>query len=452
MVQTARKVCKLLIDRARIEEVEASRPPQSSPSFLLMLSSQKLHTLGSLSLDGRLLFATRVVRMAAYGALAVVLALYLAALGLSETQIGTLLSLTLVGDVVISAWIASVTDRVGRRRMLMLGAVLMVLAAAGFALARNSWLLTLAAVVGVISPSGAEVGPFLAIEQATLPQTAPPQQRTQVFAWYNLAGSLAAASGALLAGLLVATLQHAQIAPLTSYRAVVALYGLLGVVLLLLFYRLSPAAEVAPRDAGASDAPGAWLGLHRSRGIVLKLSALFALDAFAGALVVQSLIAYWFVVRFGADAALLGAIFFGANLLAGFSALAAVRVARRIGLVNTMVWTHIPSNLLLMLVPLMPTLPLAIGVLLARFSISQMDVPTRQSYIMAVVAPDERSAAAGFTTIVRTLASAASPAISGALLGASLLSAPFFLAGGLKILYDLALYRSFRAIRPPVEL
>jgi MFS family permease len=201
----------------------------------------------------------------------------------------------------------------------------------------------------------------------------------------------------------------------------------------------------------APEAPQTWFGLHRSRSVVLRLSSLFALDAFAGALVVQSLMAYWFAVRFGIDAGLLGAIFFGTNLFAACSALAAARIAKRFGLINTMVWTHIPSNILLMLVPIMPTLPLTIAVLLARSSISQMDVPTRQSYTMAVVAPDERSAAAGFTTLVRTLASAASPALAGALLGASLFSAPFFIAGGLKIIYDLTLYQNFRALRPPEE-
>jgi MFS family permease len=389
--------------------------------------------------------------MAAYGALSVVLALYLTIIGLSEVQIGLLLSLTLFGDVVISALITSVTDRVGRRAMLMLGAGLMVLAGLAFALTRNPVLLTLAAMIGTISPSGAEVGPFLAIEQATLPQTTAERQRTQVFAWYNLAGSLATASGALIAGLLVTGLQRAGITPLLSYRSIIGMYGLLGAVLALLFYQLSPQAEVPARLANAPEAPQMWFGLHRSRGVVLRLSGLFALDAFAGGLVVQSLIAFWFAVRFGVDAGILGAIFFGANLLAGFSALAAARIAKRFGLINTMVWTHIPSNILLMLVPLMPSLPLTIGVLLARFSISQMDVPTRQSYTMAVVAPDERSAAAGFTTLVRTLASAASPALTGALLGASLFSAPFFLAGGLKIIYDLTLYRQFRALRPPEE-
>jgi predicted MFS family arabinose efflux permease len=236
---------------------------------------------------------------------------------------------------------------------------------------------------------------------------------------------------------------------------VVVGYALLGVILGALFSRLSPAVEVKTKPSTSSP-PGLLasplhFGLHRSRAIVLKLAALFMLDAFAGGLVVQSLIAYWLHLRFGVEPAGLGGIFFGANILAGLSALAAARVARRIGLVNTMVWTHIPSNILLMLVPLMPSLPLAVAVLLARFSISQMDVPTRQSYIMAVVDPNERSAAAGATTIARTAAVAAAPALTGALLGASLFSLPFFLAGSLKILYDLLLYRSFKAIKPPEE-
>lgn len=417
----------------------------------MILALPEFHALRTLSRDGRLLFATRVVRMAAYGSLSVVLVLYLAEIGFSEPQIGLLLSLTLFGDVAISALITSVTDRIGRRPMLILGAGLMVLAGLVFALTRNPLLLTLAAVIGTISPSGAEVGPFLAIEQATIPQTTSERQRTQVFAWYNLAGSFATAGGALIAGVLVAALQRAHVTPLLSYRTIILIYGLLGLVLALLFKQLSPQAEVAAPLVRPPEAPQLRFGLHRSRGVVLKLSALFALDAFAGGLVVQSLIAYWFVVRFGIDAGVLGAIFFGANLLAGLSALTAARIAQRFGLINTMVWTHIPSNVLLILVPLMPNLPLAIIVLLARFSISQMDVPTRQSYTMAVVDPDERAAAAGFTTIVRTLASAVSPALTGMLLGAALLSVPFFLAGGLKIVYDLALYRSFRMLRPPEE-
>jgi MFS family permease len=420
-----------------------------------LLAVPEMHVLRVLSPDGRLLFATRVVRLFAYGFLVVVLALYLAALGLSEQQIGLVLSLTLAGDAVISLYITSIADRIGRRRMLFVSSGLIVLAGVVFTLTNNVLLLTAAAIIGTISPSGAEVGPAAAMEQAALPQTVPDTQRTAVFAWYNLVGSFATAVGSLVGGVLATLLQQAGSTPLGSYRAIIVGYALLGGVLALLFSRLSPIVEpprrVQPAAAGPQSGSQGLFGLHRSRAIVLQLSGLFMLDAFAGGLVVQSLLAYWFNVRFGADPAVLGAIFFGANLFAGLSALAAARVAARIGLLNTMVWTHIPSNVLLMLVPLMPTLPLAIAVLLARFSISQMDVPTRQSYIVAVVDPDERSAATGVTTTARTTAAACAPFVSGALLGAAWLVAPFLIAGGLKIAYDLLLYRSFRALKPPEE-
>jgi MFS family permease len=421
----------------------------------MLLALPEVQALRALTTDGRLLFSTRIVRLFAYGFLSVVLVLYLAQLGLSEAQIGLLLTLTLAGDAVVALWITSVADRLGRRRMLLVGAGLMVLAGLLFALSRNILVLVVVGIVGTISPSGLEVGPSAALEQAALPQTAPDRQRTAVFACYNLVGSFATALGALCGGMLATALQQRGFAPLESYRAVVVGYALLGGVLAMLFRRLTPAVEAPARQTDglgqAIRSAPRWFGLDRSRTVVLKLSALFMLDAFAGGMVVQSLFAYWFAVRFGIAPALLGGIFFGANLFAGISALAAARVAARIGLINTMVWTHMPSNILLMLVPLMPTLPLAILVLLARFSISQMDVPTRQSYMVAVVDPGERAAAAGVTTTARTAASAAGPLVSGALLGASLLSVPFFLAGGLKLVYDLALYLSFRAIKPPEE-
>jgi MFS family permease len=411
-----------------------------------------------LNRDGRLLFTTRAVRMFAYGALSVVLALYLARLGLAGEQIGFLITATLVGDAAISLAMASVADRLGRKRMLLLGALLMFFAGAVFAFTNNIALLVFAAVVGTISPSDKEVGAFLSIEQAILSQTAPGANRTSVFAWYNLVGSFATALGALCSGGLVSLLQKSGWAPIDSYRVVVIGYTLLGAVLFVRFFALSPDAEVPStassqpvRSSPTASRTTGFFGLHRSRNVVLRLAGLFMLDAFAGGLVVQSLIAYWFNIRFGVDPALLGAIFFGANILAGFSALVAARLAVRFGLVNTMVWTHVPSNILLILVPLMPNLPLAIIVLLARFSISQMDVPTRQSYTMSVVDPSERSAAAGITTVARTAASALAPGITGILLGMSLLGAPFILSGGLKIVYDLLLYRSFRSLKPSEE-
>ncbi len=391
--------------------------------------------------DGRLLFVTRAARMFSYGFLSVVLVLYLVGLGFSEGRIGLLLTLTLVGDTLISLWITLHADRLGRKRMLILGAGLMVVAGVPFALSGDFTVLVLAATFGVISPSGNEVGPFLAIEQAALSQVLPEDRRTGVFAWYNLTGSFATATGALAGGWSAQALQTSGMASVASYRVLVFAYATFGLLLTFLFARMSGAVEAPPAAASAGR-----LGLHGSKGVVLRLSALFSLDAFAGGFVIQSIVAYWFHLKFGVAPGMLGSIFFAANILAGLSSLYAVRLARRIGLIRTMVYTHIPSNVLLILVPLMPNLPLAIGVLLLRFSISQMDVPTRQAYTMAVVAPDERSAAAGVTGIARTTGAAISPALAGPLLAIpALAGAPFFIAGGLKILYDLLLYRSFKS-------
>jgi MFS family permease len=410
--------------------------------------------LRTLTPDGSFLFITRIARMFGYGFLSVVLVLYLAQVGLNQVQIGLLLTLTLIGDTIISLWITTNADRFGRRRMLILGAVLMIFAGILFAITRNFLFLLIAATIGVISPSGYEVGPFLSIEQAALSQIVSDEKRTHLFAWYNLVGSFATALGALGGGGLVQALQDSGVSALGSYRTIVIGYAIIGVLLGVLFTRLSPAVEVrAGGDSSHSTSDfKTRFGLHRSRGVVLKLSALFSIDAFAGGFVLQSLLAYWFHVRFNVQPAILGSIFFGANILAGLSALTAAWVASRIGLIRTMVFTHIPSNILLILVPLMPNLPLAIAVLLLRFSISQMDVPTRQSYTMAVVALDERSAAAGITGIARTIGASLSPAFTGPLLAnAALMNVPFFLSGGLKIIYDLMLYRNFKAIKPPEE-
>lgn len=400
--------------------------------------------------DIPLLFITRTIRMFGYGFLSVVLALYLAQRGLSEGEIGLLLTLTLAGDAAITLWITTSADRLGRRRMLVIGAALMILAGVIFSLTGNYILLVMTAIIGVISPSGNEIGPFLSIEQASLSQLLPDERRTKTFAWYNLLGSFATATGALVGGGLAQLLQAAGYTPLNSYRAVVLGYTLIGIILSILFLRVSQAVE-APRAVEAVPIQRSF-GLHRSRRTVFKLSSFFAIDAFAGGLVVQSMVAYWFNIKFGVQPAILGSIFFGANIMAGISALSAVLIAKRIGLINTMVFTHIPSNILLILVPFMPTLPLAITILLLRFSISQMDVPTRQSYTMAVVSPDERSAAMGVTSIARSVGATLSPAITGQLLALpGLIGAPFILAGGLKIIYDLLVWSGFRAVKPPEE-
>jgi len=408
-----------------------------------------------LTRDAWLLFATRFIRLFAYGSLSVVLVFYLIGLGLSPSQTGLLLTLTLAGDTVVSLALTTRADRIGRRRMLIIGAMLMAGAGLAFASTRNLWLLLVAGTIGVISPSGNEVGPFLSIEQAALSHVVNDRTRTEVFAWYTLAGSVATALGALAGGTLTHALQDRVMTPVGSYRMVVILYAGLGVMLAFLFARLSPAAEASTlgeRIAFRATVAG-LSGIDRSRHVVFKLSGLFALDAFGGGFVLQSFAAYWFYLRFGVDPGTLGAIFFWANVFAGISAVLASRLAARFGLIRTMVATHLPSNILLILVPLMPTLSLAVLVLLVRFSISQMDVPTRQSYIMAVVSPEERSAAAGITGVARTIGAAISPMFVGFMFARpSLINLPFFIAGTLKILYDLLLYREFVAVQPPEEV
>jgi len=436
--------------------------------------------------DLALLFSSRAFRLFGYGFLSVHLVLYLTGLGLPGMTVGLLLSLTLLGDVALSLLITTSADRLGRRRMLLFGALLIVFAGVVLASTRSLWLIAVAALVGVLSPSGNEVGPFLSIEQAALSHIVPDSQRTRLFAWYNLAGSLATAVGALTSGLLISALLASGAARQEAYRSAILVYALVGVVLALIFVCLSGAVEARYWIEGASP-PSIWdsykptlffaltgadgqksvigearpsassaprrLGLHRSRPAVLRLSGLFALDAFAGAFLIQSLLAFWLTLRFAVSPAALGGVFFAANLLAGFSGLVAGRLAQRFGLINTMVFTHLPSNILLMLVPLMPSLSTTVAMLLLRFSISQMDVPTRQSYMMAVVSPDERSAAAGVTTTARSVGALLSPVLSAQWMAVpGLMAVPFLLAGGLKIVYDVLLYRGFRAVKPPEEV
>ena len=398
----------------------------------------------------RRLFAARFIRLFAYGSLSMILVFYLIGVGLTEPQAGLLLALTLVGDTAISLLLTTHADRAGSRRMLLLGAVLMIAAGVVFALTNQFWLLLVAAIIGIISPSGQEVGPFLPIEQALLAQRTTDANRTRVFAWYTLTGTLATALGALAGGALMRTLGRAM-APVEAYRAGVLLYAALGATLAVVFWQLprdEKSIVSAPRRARGAIV--SLSGIDRSRHVIVKLSALFALDAFGGGFIAQSFAAYWFYLRFGLDPARLGPIFFWANLLAGLSALVAARLAARFGLIRTMVWTHLPSNVLLILIPLMPTLPLAVALLLVRFSISQMDVPTRQSFVVSVVAPEERAAAGGITGVARTLGAAISPLFVGLMFAhPSTISVPFFLAGGLKITYDLLLYKQFVGAERP---
>jgi MFS family permease len=386
--------------------------------------------------DGRLLFLARGIRLFSYGFLSVALVLYLGSIGLSDAQIGLLLSLTLLGDLAISLLLTQHADRWGRKRTLIVGSLLMLMAGIVFVLTSNFLFLVIAATIGVISPSGNEIGPFLAVEQAALSQGCEAKARTKVFAWYNLLGSVATAFGSLAAGLVIG------IQGTGGYETVVWGYAAGGALLALVFVALSQDMECA--DAAPT---GRLFGLHKSKRVVGKLSALFALDAFGGGFVVQSMVAYWFFIRYGASGPELGLLFFFANLLAAASALLAVRIAARIGLVKTMVYTHLPSNILLILVPLMPTMGLAMLMLLARYSISQMDVPTRQAYVVSVVEPDERSAASGVTSVARTIGQSMALLLTGLIIGLDQGSGLIFiLAGSIKIVYDLLLYRQFRNV------
>ena len=399
----------------------------------------------TLSPDGWLLFAACGVRNFAYGFLSVVLGVYLAALGLSVEAIGGVFTAALAGGAVMTLLLTSVADRLGRRQILVVGAALMAAAGVVFSLTDQVIVLTLAAILGTISPSGKEVGPFLSVEQAILPQTTSDARRTEVFAAYNLVNYLATALGALVVGVPALL----GLSALQGYHLLIWGYAAVGLVLLVLFAELSPAVEASGGVGQRAATRG--LGVRESRGTVVKLAALFAVDSFAGGFLVQGLLALWFYLRYGFDVGELGAIFFGTNLLAALSFLAAPGLARRFGLLNTMVFTHLPSNVLLLLVPLMPSAELAVAVLLVRFSLSQLDVPTRQSYTMAIVPPAERAAAAGIFSVARNAAAAIAPALAGITLAVPTLGLPFILAGGLKIAYDLTIFAVFRGVQPPEE-
>ena len=396
-----------------------------------------------LSCDGRLLFATCAARSFAYGFLSVMLGLYLDSIGLDKVAIGWIFTAALAGGAVMTVALTAFADRFGRRALLIVGAVLMVLAGATFAATNNPVWLAIAAIFGTISPSGKEVGPFLSLEQAILPQTTHDENRTTVFSAYNLVGSLFGALGALAVGLP----SLFSLPTMAGYRMLLWGYVLCALVMMVLFAVLSPSIEAKANTISQARK----IGVRRSRGIVAKLAGLFALDAFAGGFIVQSIVAYWFYLRYEIDMNALGGIFFGTNLLSALSFLAAPAIARRFGLLNTMVFTHLPSNLLLLLVPFMPNLKLAVVMLLVRNLLSQLDVPTRQSYTMAVVDPDERAASAGILSVARNAGAAIAPLFTGPILGIPSLGLPFLLAGGLKIIYDVWIFALFRHVRPPEE-
>ncbi len=399
-----------------------------------------------LSIDGKKLLVTRILRTFAYGYLATSLGLYLDRLGLSPTEIGVVFTAAIAGSALMTVFWSIMADRYGRRRTVATMALLMALGGIAFALTSSFIVLILAAFTGTISATSSEVGVFQTVEQAVLPQTAPNEKRTWLFSIYNTIANIAGAFGSLFAAS-VGFFASLGLQGADAYRPLFVLYAVIGIANLVIFITLSDKVELAQVEGERR-----FIGIHRSTGMVVKLSALFGLDAFAGGLVVQSIVAYWFFLRWGLQIADLAVIFFWVGILSGLSLLAAGWLAERFGLLNTMVFTHLPSNVLLLLVPLAPTSSLAIAFFLLRMSISQMDVPTRQSYTMAVVDPDERTATAGITNVARTTASAVSPTFAGMAFSAAALSLPFFLAAGLKIVYDALVYLTFRNVHPPEEV
>lgn len=411
--------------------------------------------------DGRLLLAAKMVRMFAYGFLSVILAIYLKLIGFDDFLIGLILTTTLLNSVIFTLVASFYADKVGRRKFLLLYAALMSVSGFIFTISENYFALIIAAFIGTINITGAESGAFLTIEQAILPQTLRNvRKRNTVFAIYNMAGTLAMAAGVLLSGLPSVLQQHLQyfdivLNQIGSIKLLFALYSVLGIVLLGIYLLLSQKIEVRDNLEKQKDESTQLTKISsltpKSRSIVMRLSGLFAIDSFAGGFMIQSIVSFWFFTRFGADLTTLSYIFSVSGVLTAFSFMAAAKIADRIGLINTMVFTHIPANILIIAVAFAPTLPIAVALYLLRMALSQMDVPTRQSYIVAVVREDERTTSAGITNISRNVTQAISPSLIGVLINSLSLAAPFVIGGALKVVYDVALYLNFRNVKPPEE-
>jgi MFS family permease len=377
------------------------------------------------------------------GFVSVLLPLYLIELGLTSLQVGIIATATLFGSGVLTLVVGMRAHRFPYRSLLLAATVLMAATGLGFAFVTAYWPLLIIAVVGTLNPSSGDVSVFLPLEHAALSQLIGDRQRTAVFARYSVVGALAAAVGSLVAGAPTAITRISGISTLASIQAMFVIYAALAVAAAFAYRGLPKAAEAA--------GPRARAPLRESKQRVWTLAALFSLDAFGGGFVVQSMVALWLYQRFELSFAAAGAIFFATGVLTAASYLVAVRIAGRIGLVNTMVFTHLPANICLVLVPFMPDLGWALALLFVRAALSQMDVPTRSSYVMAIVQPAERPAAASITSVPRSLASAASPFLAGWLLTISSFGWPLLAAGSLKIVYDLLLLMFFRKVKPPEE-
>lgn len=389
--------------------------------------------------DARKLLVTRAIRGLADGVVSIALATYLTELGFSPLQVGAIATGTLLGSAAVTLGVGLLGYRLSRRRILLGASALMVATGFGFAGLTTFWPLMVMAVAGTLNPSSGDVSLFLPTEQAALAHTAEGAARTLAFAWYNLAGTLSGALGALISGVPAILAAHRGVSLLTAERGVFVFYALCAVAAAVVYASLSPDLEVHPAKQPRRP-------LAQSRRVVLQLAALFSLDSFGGGFVVQSLLVLWLFRRFHLDERTAAGVFFVAGTLSAFSQILSPRVAARIGLIRTMVYTHLPSNIFLILAGIMPTAPLSIAFLLLRMAVSQMDVPARQAFVMAVVPPEERTAAASVTNVPRSLAAGLAPLLAGALLEKTTFGWPLIIGGALKAAYDLILFLQFRAV------
>jgi predicted MFS family arabinose efflux permease len=395
------------------------------------------------SSDAVRILTARGLRAFADGFVSLLLPIYLVELGFSALAIGVIVTSTLIGTALLTLWVGLIANRYSRRRLLLAAAVLMAATGAGFAVVKDFWPLLVIAFVGTMNPTSGDASIFGPLEQTVLTQTVEPRRRTALFARYSVIGSLAGALGVLAASFPDLAALWTGWPRATSMQFMFALYATLGVVAMLLYRPLSPAVEMA------SEVPTA--PLRQSRGLVYGLAALFGMDSFGTGFLVQSLLALWLYQSFQISVTTAAAILFWSGVCSAVSYLVAVPIAKRIGLINTMVFTHLPSNFLLILIPFAPNLATAIGLLLARSALSQMDVPTRTSYVMAVVTPEERPAAASITAVPKTFAWAAGSIISGYLLTLSSFGWPLLIGGVIKGVYDVLLLIKFQKVRPPEE-
>lgn len=394
------------------------------------------------------IFWVRGLRAFGDGYVSLLLPVYLIELGMNPFEVGTITTATLIGSGILTLLAGLQAYRFTYKTLLLAATGLMAATGFSFAAITEFWPLLLVAFVGTLNPSSGDVSLFLPLEHAVLSRFVGDRQRTAVFVRYSMIGALVAAAGALAAGLPDFAAASIQIDARDALQAMFVLYGIIGLLCAAIYATL-------PEETGSTETSAVnktrSAPLKKSRKIVYTLAALFSLDAFGGGFVVQAMLALWLFQKFQLSISAAGTIFFWTGIFSALSYLAAIRIANRFGLINTMVFTHLPANVLLILIPFMPTLGWAIALLLIRSGLSQMDVPARSSYVMAIVSPAERAAAASMTSVPRSLASAAGPFLAGYLLSISSFGWSLVIAGGLKIIYDLLLLRMFRTVKPPEE-